>query len=150
METKRGMVKEVLYQGTFQGKHGILHKHDITFEDGTKGQYSSKSENQSKFVTGKETDYEFHPDERYPKIKPISQQNFQSGGGNNRDPVAEKKRQVIIVLQSQMERAMEFHLSNGYTCSDSQDLDQMKKETVETMEYFAETILKNKYINLIK
>ena len=74
MEQKKSIVTNVQSNGTWEGKFGLMYKFEVSFENGDTGEYLSKSENQDKFVVGKETDYQF-TDGKYPRVKPIS--NFQ-------------------------------------------------------------------------
>ena len=94
--------------GTWEGKYGIMYKHEIAFENGDSGEYSSKSADQNKFVVGQETEYEFI-DGKFPKVKPVN--NFQQGGyatvkkGDNREK--------SIVRQSSLKCATDFVIANG-------------------------------------
>lgn len=74
MEQKKSIVTNVQSNGTWEGKFGLMHKFEVSFENGDIGEYLSKSENQDKFVVGQETDYQF-TDGKYPRVKPVS--NFQ-------------------------------------------------------------------------
>mgnify|MGYP003121335304 FL=1 len=100
--TKKGIVQNVQANGTWQGKFGLMYKYEVTIGTDV-GEYSSKSENQNKFIVGQEVEYEF-TDGQYPKIKPVS--NFQAGGFT---PRAENPdRQRMIVRQSSIKVAMEY------------------------------------------
>lgn len=94
--------------GTWEGKYGVMYKHEIAFENGDAGEYSSKSADQNKFVVGQETEYEFI-DGKFPKVKPVN--NFQQGGyasvkqGDNREK--------SIVKQSSLKCATDFVIANG-------------------------------------
>ena len=85
-----------------------MYKHEIAFENGDAGEYSSKSAEQNKFVEGQEAEYEFI-DGKFPKVKPVS--NFQQGGyatvkkGDNREK--------SIVRQSSLKCATDFVIANG-------------------------------------
>tara|TARA_Y100000004_G_C8827968_1_gene374861 strand:+ start:140 stop:637 length:498 start_codon:yes stop_codon:yes gene_type:complete len=100
--TKKGIVQNVQANGTWQGKFGLMYKYEVTIGTDV-GEYSSKSENQNKFIVGQEVEYEF-TDGQYPKIKPVN--NFQAGGftprGENPD------RQRMIVRQSSLKVAMDY------------------------------------------
>ena len=67
---KKSKVISVQANGTWEGKYGIMYKYEVSFENGDSGEYSSKSENQTKFIEGQETEYEFI-DGKFPKIKPV-------------------------------------------------------------------------------
>ena len=73
MATKKSVVKSVQPNGTWEGKFGVMYKHDVEFENGDIGEYSSKKQEQEKFIVGEDTDYEF-TDGQYPKVKPIWEQ----------------------------------------------------------------------------
>ena len=94
--------------GTWEGKYGVMYKHEIAFENGDSGEYSSKSADQNKFVVGKETEYEFI-DGKFPKVKPVS--NFQQGGFSAA-PKSDKV-QEYIVKQSSLKCAVDFVIANG-------------------------------------
>ena len=74
MEQKKSIVTNVQSNGTWEGKFGLMHKFEVSFENGDTGEYLSKSENQDKFVVGNETEYQFK-DGQFPRVKPVS--NFQ-------------------------------------------------------------------------
>ena len=105
---KKSKVVSAQANGTWQGKYGVMYKHEIAFENGDAGEYSSKSAEQNKFIVGQETEYEFI-DGKFPKVKPVS--NFQQGGyatvkkGDNREK--------SIVKQSSLKCATDFVIANG-------------------------------------
>ena len=71
---KKSIVKNVQGNGTWEGKFGLMYKYEVEMENGDMGEYSSKSENQNKFIVGQQVDYEYI-EGKYPKIKPVN--NFQ-------------------------------------------------------------------------
>ncbi len=87
---KNGKVKNVQANGTWEGQYGLMYKFEVEFENGDSGQYLSKSQNQTKFVIGQETSYEYTGG-KYPKVKPVS--NFQQ---NSTSPKNEKREEYII------------------------------------------------------
>tara|TARA_Y100001973_G_C5204906_1_gene340743 strand:+ start:1957 stop:2376 length:420 start_codon:yes stop_codon:yes gene_type:complete len=105
---KTSKVTSAQANGTWEGKYGIMYKHEIAFENGDSGEYSSKSAEQNKFVVGQVTEYEFI-EGKFPKVKPVS--NFQQGGyatvkqGDNREK--------SIVKQSSLKCATDFVIANG-------------------------------------
>ena len=105
---KTSKVTSAQANGTWEGKYGIMYKHEIAFDNGDAGEYSSKSADQNKFVVGQETEYEFI-DGKFPKVKPVN--NFQQGGyatvkqGDNREK--------SIVKQSSLKCATDFVIANG-------------------------------------
>lgn len=108
--TKTSKVTSAQANGTWQTKDGskTFYKHEIAFENGDAGEYSSMSAEQNKFVVGQETEYEFI-DGKFPKVKPVS--NFQQGGY-----ATVKKgdyREKSIVKQSSLKCATDFVIANG-------------------------------------
>ena len=95
---KNGKVKNVQANGTWEGHYGLMYKFEVEFENGDSGQYLSKSQNQTKFVIGQETDYEYIGG-KYPKIKPAS--NYQK----NSTPPKNEKTQEYIIKQNALTNA---------------------------------------------
>jgi len=56
-QNKRSAVTNVTANGSFDGQYGTLYKFEITFANGDSGEYASKSNPQTKFSVGVETDY---------------------------------------------------------------------------------------------
>ena len=67
---KKSKVTNVQPNGTWEGKFGMMYKFEVSFENGDTGEYSSKSQEQNKFIVGNDTDYEFI-DGKFPKVKPV-------------------------------------------------------------------------------
>jgi len=65
---KTSKVKNVQANGTWQLKDGskTFYKHEVSFDNGDTGEYSSIMQDQTKFVVGQETEYEFI-DGKFPK-----------------------------------------------------------------------------------
>ena len=82
MEIKKSKVTNVQGNGTWDGKFGMMFKFDINMENGDAGEYSSKSQDQTKFVVGQEVDYEFHGGQ-YPRIKPHNPQYSNTAPAGN-------------------------------------------------------------------
>ena len=123
---KKGVVTQAQANGTWEGKFGLMFKHEITFDNGDSGEYSSKSQDQTKFVVGQETDYEFI-DGKFPKIKPVN--TFQPG---NFIPKAKDDVQEYIVKQSSLKCANDFVIANGGDV----------KKIIDTAEIFTNWVLK--------
>ena len=51
---KKSKVTEVQSNGTWEGNYGTMYKYEIVFDNGDCGEYSSKSEDQTKFVIGQD------------------------------------------------------------------------------------------------
>lgn len=124
---KKGIVKNVQANGTWEGQYGLMYKFEVTIGDDT-GQCMSKNE-QCKFVIGQETEYEF-VDGKYPKIKPVS--TFQQGGGSFKPQVKNDNVQEMIVKQNSLTNATSFVCNNGGTPSD----------VLEIAEIFSNWVLK--------
>ena len=103
-QQKRSAVTNVTANGTYNGQYGTLYKFEITFANGDSGEYASKSQNQTKFVVGQETDYtitskEFK-DRIYYKIAPVMAQPQQSGfTAKAKDPETSKHIMRMSVLK---------------------------------------------------
>tara|TARA_R100000329_G_C7483706_1_gene170390 strand:+ start:100 stop:510 length:411 start_codon:yes stop_codon:yes gene_type:complete len=123
---KKGVVTQAQANGTWEGKFGVMYKHEITFDNGDSGEYSSKSQDQTKFVVGQETEYEFI-DGKFPKIKPVN--TFQQG---NFTPKAKDDVQEYIVKQSSLKCATDFVIANGGDV----------KSIIDTAEIFTNWVLK--------
>ena len=90
------IVKDVRAEGGFDSQWGYFYKFIILFEDGMIAEYLSKSENQNKFIIGKEIDVEVTQREyngkTINKVKPVS--NFQ--GGSRPAPNADNVQELIV------------------------------------------------------
>ena len=124
---KKSVVKQAQANGTWEGKYGVMYKHEIAFKNGDSGEYSSKDLNQTKFVVGQETEYEFI-DGKYPKVKPIN--TFQQG--NFSAAPKRDKVQEYIVKQSSLKCAVDYVIANG---GDTQTI-------LDTAEIFTNWVLK--------
>jgi len=104
---KTSKVKSVQANGTWEGKFGMMYKFEVEFENEDFGEYSSKTQDQNKFVIGQEMEYEFI-DGHFPKVKPVYQKpdfasNGFSGGYKKDDNV-----QKLIVKQSSLKAAVDY------------------------------------------
>ena len=88
--TKKSKVLRVAGNGTWEGKYGLMYKFEVEMENGDIGEYSSKSKDQTKFIEGQETEYEFL-DGQFPKIKPVNnfqpRANYSSAGSDVQDNI---------------------------------------------------------------
>ena len=128
---KTDKVKRVTANGTWEGKFGMMYKFEIEFENGDCGEYSSKSEQQTKFVEGQEANYEFIGG-KFPKVKPFyapPQSNGQSVNYKKDDNV-----QYLIVRQSSLKAAVDY--CRGSNCS--------PEEVCENAQLFAEWVMEKK------
>ena len=113
---KKGVVTQAQANGTWEGKFGLMYKHEITFDNGDSGEYSSKSQDQTKFIDGK-----------FPKIKPVN--TFQQGNFTTK---AKDDVQEYIVKQSSLKCATDFIIANGGDV----------KSIIDTAEIFTNWVLK--------
>ena len=120
---KKSKVTSVQNNGTWEGKFGMMYKFEVAFENGDCGEYSSKSQDQNKFVADQETDYEFI-DGKFPKVKPVYQQQPSFSGGIKENP----ERQKLIVKQSSLKSAVDY--CSGGNCSPS-DVIKVAQEFVD-------------------
>lgn len=88
---KKSKVINVQSHGTWEGNYGTMYKYEIVFENGDCGEYSSKSQEQNKFLIGEEVDYTFIGG-KFPKIKPVyAPQNDSNIGGSSREDLIIKQ-----------------------------------------------------------
>jgi len=131
--TKKSTVKSVQANGTWEGKFGMMYKFEVEFEDGNAGEYSSKTQDQTKFVIGQEMEYEFI-DGKFPKVKPVYQKpDFVSGSSNGvykKDDTVQK----MIVKQSSLKSAVDY-CSKG-NCSPS--------DVIKVAQEFVDWVMENK------
>ena len=122
---KKSKVTNVQSNGTWEGRFGLMYKYEVGFENGDSGENSSKSENQTKFIIGEETEYEFI-DGKFPKVKPIN--TFQQTTSVRKDD----KTQEYIIKQNALTNA----------CNVIGEADVSK--IIEVAEVFADWVLNDK------
>ena len=126
---KKSVVKQAQANGTWQGKFGTMYKHEIAFENGDSGEYSSKDQYQTKFVVGQETEYEFI-DGKYPKVKPIN--NWQPNAQASTPKQSKDDVQEYIIKQSTLKCATDYVIANGGD----------ERRVIEIAEMFTNWVLK--------
>lgn len=87
MDIRTAKVTKAEYtERTWSNPNGVFHVHAIEFDNSDRGEYSSKSENQNKFIVGQTATYEFTPPSgKFPaKVKPTQ---VQSTNGNGKEYV---------------------------------------------------------------
>ena len=110
---KKSKVKQVQPNGTWEGNYGLMYKFEVTFENGDVGEYSSKSEQQTKFIEGEETEYEFTAG-KFPKVKPYYEPPSNKQSFYKKDDNV----QNLIVRQSSVKCATELssaYINQGHT-----------------------------------
>jgi hypothetical protein len=95
--------------GSWEGQYGVLYKYTILFDNGDQGEYSSKSDEQNKFVVGEEVEYERIDKGKYIHIKPIS--NFTPN--TNYAPKKDGNVQEYIIKQSSLKCAVDICIAQG-------------------------------------
>jgi len=116
----------------------------IELEDGRKGGAAGKS-NQFRFNVGSIVTMDISSTEKYgvkfTKLNAVQAAPAQSSGNPQESRVVQSpddRRQKLIVLQSSLKEAIQFHHSAGYITT--QQSEQMM-EAYNTAEFFAEKIL---------
>ena len=107
---KKSKVKQVQPNGTWEGNYGMMYKFEITFENGDAGEYSSKSEQQTKFIEGQESEYEFTGG-KFPKVKPY----YAPPSGGQSYYKKDDSVEDLIVRQSSLKAAVDY--CKGNNCS---------------------------------
>ena len=111
MEVRKSKVMSVTANGSWDGSYGTMYKFEIVFQDGSVGEYSSKSKDQNKFEVGAETEFEYHGG-KFPKVKPVyAQPNSQSSSPGKAFGKGDDV-QTKIVRQSMLKAAVDFHAIN--------------------------------------
>jgi len=104
---KTSKVKNIQSSGTWTGREGkIFYKFEIEMENGDLGEYSSVNKEQSKFVIGSSSEYEFSGGQ-HPKIKP----HFAATQPTQQKPSTD--RELLIVRQSCLKCATDLVIANG-------------------------------------
>jgi len=103
---KTSKVIQVAGNGHYDSQYGRMYRFEISFENGDSGQYSSKSENQTKFILQQEATYTMESKDyngrTYYTIKPAMQPAPAFGGGGakfQKDPETEKRITRMSVLK---------------------------------------------------
>ena len=150
-QTKRSKVIDRKPYGQ-QDKYGN-YSFIVKMENSDEGFYASTSDQPKHFIVGQETDYTIETlqskaGKEYHKIRPISDKKPFSGGGfkSNFNPEADAKKQIMIILQSSLKEALQFHTINGYP-KGSTDIGENLKTTWNTAEWFAKKILQSNLLN---
>ena len=82
IKIKKAKVKSVSkIHEPLQLQHGTFYRYVVEMDNGDKGEYLSKSEDQDKFVVGADTDYEYHINPTYPNNPKIKVHYVQKSGG---------------------------------------------------------------------
>ena len=129
---KKSKVTRVTSNGTWEGKFGLMYKFEVSFENGDTGEYSSKSQDQTKFVEGQEAEYEY-TEGKFPKVKPVWAKPSSNGSFGFRK---DDNVQNLIVRQSSLKAAVDY--CRGSNCS--------PEEVCANAEIFSAWVFKSKII----
>tara|TARA_R110000744_G_scaffold177689_2_gene296629 strand:+ start:693 stop:1220 length:528 start_codon:yes stop_codon:yes gene_type:complete len=131
MNIKNSIVKGVQSNGTYESKnYGLFYKYEVTFENGDSGEYSSKSDNQNKFIQGQEAYYLAEQNANgYWRIKPqnaeFAQNNPQatSKGLSQSNPSANTtfSREELIIRQNALGHAVSLWQGGALSVEDIED-----------------------------
>ena len=127
---KKSKVKSVQANGTWEGKFGVMYKFEIEFENEDAGEYSSKTQDQNKFVEGQEMEYEFI-DGHFPKVKPVYQKPDFVSNGVSGSYKKDDNVQKMIVKQSSLKSAVDY--CSGGNCSTS-DVLKVQSDTANSFD----------------
>ena len=102
------IVKSIKSDGNFESQYGHFYKWLLEFEDGFKGEYLSKTENQTKFIEGQSASIEVttrdYNGTKINKIKPAS--TFQQAGNSGfKSAPKDNKTQEYIIKQNALTNA---------------------------------------------
>jgi len=142
MEAKKSKVISVQPNGTWEGSYGTMYKFEILFQDGSVGEYSSKSKDQNKFEVGAETDFEYHGG-KFPKIKPVYAQPNIQGSSPGQSFSKSDDVQIKIVRQSMLKASVDFHAINP-------ELKPSEVDVLKTAERFVDFVNGNKEVQFTK
>jgi len=114
MEIKKSKVKSNQASGSLDLTHGTFFKFEISFEDGTVGEYLSKTQDggNKNFPIGVEKEFEVTENKFGKKIKPhFSQKSFTPSQAYTENP----DRQKMIVKQSSLKVAADLCIADKKT-----------------------------------
>lgn len=142
MEVRKSKVMAVTGNGTWDGSYGTMYKFEIVFQDGSVGEYSSKSKDQNKFEVGAETEFEYHGG-KFPKVKPVYAQPNVQGSSPAQSFGKSVDVQSKIVRQSMLKAAVDFHAINP-------ELKPSEVDVLKTAERFVSFVNGNSEVQLSK
>ena len=128
MNIKKSIVKDVQAAGTFNSqKYGLFYKYEVSFENGDSGEYSSKSEQQNKFIKGQEAYYTAEKNQYgFYKIKPQSAEYAQNNASNQISNASVSSatnftRDELIVRQNALGHAVQLFQGGALSVEDIED-----------------------------
>lgn len=112
MEQKNSKVTKIEFKRDWAGPNGTVYYFLIEFENGDKGQFSTKKREQDKFKEGVATDYTLETKQRGEFTDVIinkpQHQNGQAAAKKPYDPESEKLRNRMIARQNALTNATKF------------------------------------------
>ena len=129
-EVKTSKVVAVTPNGTWDGSYGTMYKFEIVFQNGDVGEYSSKSKDQNKFEVGAEKEYEYTGG-KFPKVKPVYANPGSGFGKTATFGVDSDKKQQMIIAQSSLKSAVDFHSINPELKPTEQDVLKTAKRFID-------------------
>lgn len=144
METITSKITKVTGNGKWESPNGLLHKFEVEFENHDVGGVMTKDLEHKKWQVGETVGYTKEVKGNFTNFKRVEEKTGFGGNPNYQrapfNPDADNKKQSMIVLQSSLAQANQFHTINGYSEA-ATDLGKKLKETFATAEYFAKKIL---------
>jgi len=121
METKLSKVASVLTSGSFESQYGTMYQFIVTFQNEDCGTFTTKAENQDRFVVGKEVNYTIEQKQgkkgTYYAIKTATTDGAKKEWGYKLEALqmAVQSSQRGALLETIMEKAKEFeyYLNTG-------------------------------------
>ncbi len=125
-------------------QYGRFYEFEISFSNGNKGFYLSKSENQNKFIVGQESTYEFTPHDKWPKVKPVNPEYSQTSSNgfkpNSNINSSSFDKSELIARQSSLNYAVNSYQGH-----------QVSAETIiDRAEIFKNWVLKGEQVTEVK
>lgn len=131
---KKSVVKKVDFKNTWDNKEGkTFFAYLVEMENGDRGEYSSISDSQDKFVEGVEVEYNYSQVGDYTKIKP-HYNNPSNSSYSYSNPSNQSDEQIARSVG--VKSATEFGIANGLN----------RAEILETAKIFADFIVKDKVV----
>ncbi|MDQ5928850.1 MAG: hypothetical protein QG594_628 [Bacteroidota bacterium] len=145
-ETITSKITKVTGNGKWESPNGLLYKFEVEFENHDVGGVMTKDLEHKKWIVGETVGYTKEVKGNFTNFKRVEEKTGFGGNPNYTkapfNPEADNKRQAMIVLQSSLAQANQFHTINGYS-DGAKDLGGKLRETMATAEYFAKKILTN-------
>lgn len=111
---KNSTVISAIFKKEYEGQYGKMFIHEITFDNGDKGDYLSKVQHQDKFKEGQVADYELssreHNGNTYYSVKPVQKTEWKQGtGGGNKSHALTNAVRLVCSGKIGMEQLKEVY-----------------------------------------